>query len=268
MPRSGSTLQYNIVRLLLEDGQAGVGEGYVAPDQTRTNYVATDQLAGWASDSTYHLVKTHPVHPALPELLAAEGSKVCYIYRDLRDVAVSRRIAWGDKTAALFEGLDRSVAWYWELSALRDSYPDAVLWQRYERVMGDLRAAVRETALFLGVSADETTVDSIAEACDVETVKPQVDKARGQLQELLQDLRKRDPRLAGKLLHRLGRGNERAETIFREDKTLLSYNQISPFKGAVGGWREHLDPALATQITERYADWYAEAYATDSRSPS
>ena len=234
MPRSGSTLQYNALRMIVEQTGTGVAEGYAAPDETRTNYVSSERLVEWAADETLHLIKSHSVHPNLLSLSSAGRTKACYIFRDLRDVAVSRRVAWGDAGDVLFEGLDRSVGWYWEMRAIQAAHPDAVLWQDYAEVIGDLPESVGALARFLEVPLPANVVDEIVSSCTVEAVKPQVEARKRDLQELIQSLRKRDPRLAGQLVQQLGRGRDRAEMVFRDAHTLVSYNQISPFKGAVG----------------------------------
>lgn len=166
----------------------------------------------------------------------------------------------GDAGDMLYEGLDRSVGWYWEMRAIQDAHPDAVLWQEYAEVIGDLPKSVGALARFVDVPLLGSVVDEIVSSCTVEAVKPQVDAHKRDLQQLIKSLRKREPRLAGQLLQQLGRGRDRAEMMFREARTLLSYNHISPFKGAVGIWKAHLDAETAQTIVTRYGDWYQDAY--------
>ena len=47
MPRAGSTLQYNVLRLILERSSTGTTEGFAAADASRTSYVAIEQLLEW-----------------------------------------------------------------------------------------------------------------------------------------------------------------------------------------------------------------------------
>ena len=98
----------------------------------------------------------------------------------------------------------------------------------------------------------------VAAACSVEAVKPLVDRGKAQLRTLLQELRTKDPKLAGTYLQMIGRGGDRASMVFREDRTLIAYNQISPHLGAVGTWKTRLDEETQRTIVDRYADWYAD----------
>jgi hypothetical protein len=93
MPRSGSTLQFNVIRMLLAVYDMGGPElsGLERPAGAKS---WPDALVDWARDDRYHLVKTHSVHPSTRDLLAEGNIRVFYIFRDLRDVGVSMRIAW------------------------------------------------------------------------------------------------------------------------------------------------------------------------------
>ena len=71
MPRAGSTLQYNVARCLVEKASVGQAEAFVTTDKAHPRRIDTAQLAEWAEDSLWHVVKTHEVFDALPALLSA-----------------------------------------------------------------------------------------------------------------------------------------------------------------------------------------------------
>ena len=235
-----------------------------ALSSSRAQFVEDKTLQEWAMDERWHLVKTHEVLTLVPTLLEGGRTKVAYIFRDLRDVAVSRKVAWGDKNERLYAGIDQSLERYWQLKGYRESYPSQVLWWRYRDVYEDLASGVREAAAFLGMGLPDRKLDEIASACTVERIKPLVDRGKAQLQDVVQKLRQQDPKLAANYLRMLGRGGERAEFVFRDDRTLLAYNQVSHNMGANDVWRTNLDAEMALAIRERYSDWYADAFPEDT----
>ena len=78
-------------------GADGSTHGYIQFNPVHNQFVPTEQLAEWAAATDYHIVKLHGVHPDLDELLRTGRTWVLYIYRDLRDVAVSRQRFHGEK---------------------------------------------------------------------------------------------------------------------------------------------------------------------------
>ncbi len=263
MPRAGSTLQYNMIRALLKRSDTGDAEGLISPEPGGERFVGIEQLVEWANDIPYHLVKIHKIHPHLTALLDDDRTTVCYIFRDLRDVAVSRMMVWGDKGDALLAGLDEAVRRYWALRQLRDEHPSQFLWQRYRDVVDDLLGATRQAAACFNIELAAAVLGEIAAECSVESVKPRVDQHRAELQSFVQTLKERDPKLAGKLVHRLGRGADPPASSFLDDQSLLTYAHISPYKGAVGTWRDHLDEDMSQTILERYRDWFEDASGAD-----
>ena len=152
MGRGGSTLQYNLVRSLLDATVGCVTHGYIAQSEGHNHFVPLDELFGWATACEHHVVKIHNVHPDLRSLVQEGRTSVCYIYRDLRDVAVSRQVAFGEKGEILLAALRESEGQYYELRDLRAEFSDHFLWHRYEDTTHDLVGAVDDAAKLLALA--------------------------------------------------------------------------------------------------------------------
>ena len=222
MPRSGSTLQYNVVAGLVDAAGAGTAGGGIED----TGGTAED-LRTVAATDTMLVYKTHDVLPhVVPWLERGEsGVFVCYIFRDLRDVAVSVREKHGPNDAEMFGLLDRAVAAYDTLVPLRES--PHVLWQRYEDVIADPRTATLEAADLLGLTR-RAVEHSIAQAAPSE-------------------------------VRQIRRGMRDGSFSAADPDTHIHWNHVSRFGGASGVWRRELPKPLLATITDRYADWFASA---------
>jgi len=184
-----------------------------------------------------------------------DGVRICYIHRDLRDVAVSLRTMQGGDDDNILHLLDAAVLAYGELKRVRHS--PYVLWQRYEDVVADVLGATEEMARFLKVALPAETIDKIAADSAIDGASKVMDKIRGLLDA---DLKHADP---GEVRRVRKAMRERSLTL-RDPVTLIHWNHISRHRGASGVWRTELPAQLADTIVERYAEWFADAgYATD-----
>ncbi len=253
MGRGGSTLQYNLTRRLVERCDAGVAHGYMVDGPTHAQHVAHETVCAWARDSQLHVTKAHEPHSLLGDLMEAGAARVCYIYRDLRDVALSRRTAFGERGDRLLSIIADHVEWHDELSRVRDQHPNAVVWQRYETVTADLPGAVREIAAALGLDPDDDVVRAVDAECGMAASQRTVDQNRKAVEETVEALREENPRLAGKFLRLIGRGGQRQQ-LTQHGADLLHHNHISQHQGA-SAWRDHLDAATRDAIETRFGGW-------------
>jgi hypothetical protein len=212
-------------------------------------------LYAWSLDDDLHVVKMHDVASRLGGFLAEGSVRVCYIYRDLRDVAASAKRALGHRGDALIRVIADSVSHFERLAELRAEFPDAVLWQRYEDVYGDLRAAIGDTARFLGVSDDSQTVEDVHDRCSLDAAAAISDSAHGRLNDYVARLRERDPKVAAEFLQELRRTGGTETRVWRDPDWLLHYNHISRDKGAPGAWVNSLSANEATAIHTAFGDW-------------
>lgn len=255
MPRSGSTLQYNVVRCLVDRAGRGVGHGFNSVHAGHAANPGEHALYEWSRDADLHVLKMHEVIPSLEALLADGSAKVCYIYRDLRDAAASTKRALGHRGPALLSILTDAVKHYDILHALRGKHPGGILWQRYEDVYADLRAAIAETATFLDLPDDPETVDAVHDECSIAAADKIAATAREELERYVTTLRESDPYAAAVYLQDLRRTGGMETRIWRHPEWLLHYNHISRDKGAPGAWTRALTQSEAASIHERFGAW-------------
>lgn len=252
MKRSGSTLQYNLARNLVESADSLEG-GYIlsmAPEQRSKLF---DE---YAADTKLCVVKSHTMPPEAASL-PAEQVRFCYIYRDIRDVAVSIRAKGGLTGEKLLAYLDTCIDDYHEIIQV-----DSLLKQKYEDVMADTPTAIRELADFLAVPVDDQLVQRINEQCSIETaLSKQKPSLRSSVRAILVRLSRA---VGGKdglrkwgaprwLLRRMHLPRPKIDS-----RTELHADHISKDKGACGLWRTSLPKKDIEVISQRYADWLAE----------
>ena len=270
MQRSGSTLQYNLARVVVERAGAGCG-------QTESGTRFKDRPPSWdeLADSSERFV-FHCQHDMrrffVGEVEYADGDRIAalgregrlfllHIHRDIRDACVSMHRKSGLPVEQLTRRLDSSVDCYWNVQ--RHVGEPWVLVQRYETVVGDLRAAVAAVADFIQVPCDASRLDEIAAECSV---------ARSE--EVIARLRRRldSHGLGTAASENLGVNRERhfgqfGTTAFeqrtavglQDDSTLYHFNHVSPDRGVPGVWRTALSSDEIAILNDRFGDWLRHA---------
>lgn len=248
MNRSGSTLQYNLVRGLLEETGRGQAEGFILPEQL-PNYVAQFQL--WGEDSAFHVVKSHILPPTT--MMTPNNLYVCYIFRDIRQVAASYKRVWQTEGDKLLAELDKAISNYRAVQQL----PTHLLNQRYELVTTDLPAAIQQLATFLALAPSPQMIAKIGRECSAENMQ----KVSGRLARRLQFqtwLR----RTIRRLLRRLGLRSlwlkMKPEVDPAGKRGIDSQTLLHPEHLSGRDTPTTLTPAELSRITARYADWLRE----------
>jgi len=259
MPRAGSTLQYNIARCLVEKGGLGQAEAFITADKDHAKRIEKARLTGWATDDPWHVAKTHEVFDALPELLDGGRTRVLYVYRDLRDVAVSIKRAFAATGDELMRRVVEGVEWYERLDALRSSHPTCFLWVRYEDMYADLPSAIQATADFLHLNASDAVLGAVHAECRIETAENMTRAAKRELARVITGLRKQSPERANAFAAQVRHAG------WAVQESLLHHHHISSRHGEPGGWRELLPEDEAGLIAERFREWLvAGGYAVDT----
>jgi hypothetical protein len=231
MIRSGSTLQYNMARGLVERTLSGAGEGFYTSKEIG---VQRQKMADWAADKSSHVVKTHELHPLLREMELEKSASFLYIYRDIRDVAVSVKHKFGHKGDELIKAIDKALKTFEEMSAVK-----TVLWQRYESVIGNVPAAVMELAKFIGVPAGGEVIEDVSQECSLESAV----QVSGVFAKSMSGR-------VGRILRRL-----RPSLGAYDKRTLLHADHISKNLGGIGVWRKELSAQEKEMIISRYGLW-------------
>ena len=219
-------------------------------------WLSTTEAVGWAQDAErIHVAKGRIYTNDLPGV--HNGTiRICYIYRDIRDVAASMKERWGDSGDALLAKLDQEVTTYGVAHETA-----SVLVQRYEDVISDTAAAVREIGDYLGLKPVDDTVAAIVDECSLDELE-QVSSSRALRFSsavalgLIRFKRKLPPPLNRKCGLR--------KRVFKiapkqDERTLIGSRHISSTRGASGQWRLELDEAEQAAIESRYEQWLVTA---------
>ncbi|MEO2006645.1 MAG: hypothetical protein ABGY41_21410, partial [Candidatus Poribacteria bacterium] len=251
MVRSGSTLQYNRARVVVEQLGVGCGRAGLQAAVRRGAVPAYDDgsLAStdFATDAWTYVSHSHYLDAGFVDVQdAAEagrrgGLKVLYVHRDLRDVVASMKRAWSMDWAACCDILDR-VEENYDFTR-RHLHTDWVFVQRYEGLVRNLPRAVDGITVALGIELPRGMSARVARECSVARAEEVTRGLRTQMVE------NRDA-LFG------------ADSLIRERMaglvTNMHYNHISPTRGASGVWRAQLTSDEVEQATRRCGQWMAE----------
>lgn len=240
MFRSGSTLQYNLVRHLVERTGAGMAHGFFDQDKLVEESASLTEYA--FDDKNLHVIKVHDVPKIVDDKSCQDKVKVIYIFRDLRDVAVSIKQFGGFDDCLsnrLIEILDDAVETFHHIRQISNP-----LIQRYEILMSDKMGGLESISDFLSVSANRDELESIVLSCSMKNMKRSSYRAR-MYKKILES------RL-GPILKRL---NIIKKTY--DSQTLLHGNHISSTQGK-SVWREILTSDEVEFIVDRYRDWFEE----------
>lgn len=257
MPRSGSTYQYNLARMVVRAAGLGVAHSYLDPgfnDMPGDGWPA-EVFQEWIDDDAHHVVKMHEAHPVAVDALSDGHVRLLYIHRDIRDVAASLKRVRHRKADSLLERVERAVTLYYTFRDIRDAAPDYVLWQRYEEAVLEPEEATRQVAEFVGASLSDSAIADIAQECSVDSAKKRCDTAQQQVVARFQEIRRQDPAAAQVWLRQVQQG----QRIVQDTEFLLPHNHVSSRKGAPGQWRDTLSEYELRSLMERYADWFEEA---------
>ena len=255
MLRSGSTLQYNIARLLVDLSGVGAGEGYFA--ETTPGKISS-KMHQWGSSEKLHVVKTHELYPEAETMMGDGRAKICYIHRDIRDVAASARRKFNHEWNYLLSLLDSSIATYYRLRKM-----DQVLWQKYEMVVADISTSTMEMAHFLNISPARNIVTAIASECSIDNIESVAKSWENNISyRLKENFRKLC--FLKPLLVKSGVPKGILEKISRamlphDGKTLLHADHISSTRGDSGVWKSIFDEKEQDILTCRYHQWLNDA---------
>ena len=232
MIRSGSTLQYNLVKNVLEVSKQGQGEGFFS----RKKLASMDEtLSSWDQDTKWHVIKTHEPPPDWENDAGRRHYRYFYIYRDLRDVAVSAKNKFGWEDEELLSALDRAIGVFNHMHSF-----DNVLWQKYEDVINTSSAAVNEIGSSFGLSLSSEVVNSIADQCSLERTEKII------------------ANLKNSLIFKIAKSLKLAKFFFKQydSSTLLHGDHISSNRGAPGTWKTNLSADEIDKIQEIHKDWF------------
>jgi hypothetical protein len=227
MPRSGSTLQFQLTAHLVE--WAGLGERveWVRPEEFPRLRSKYSGRAGWK------VFKSHACTREIRAEFDLHNAKGVYVYRDVRDVVVSRMRKRDQTFNVLWQGggLDNLLSGFDRWTSIH-----GVLVSRYEDMVVQPAGEVDRIARHLGIRIRRDECENVASQY---TVAQQFQRIR-------------EAEAAGRLEDRDG---------FRYDpKSNLHVNHIR--SGKSGEWRHVLTHTQVALIEERAKRWLlANGYA-------
>jgi hypothetical protein len=224
MPRSGSTLQFQITAKLVEDSGLGKRVEWCLPKdfpRLRNKY------------SNYKKMKVFKSHVATDEIIeefVKHNAVGVYIFRDIRDVVVShmRKYLTDFREILKIKFINKWINNYYKWINL-----DKVLVSKYETVFSDLAAEVKRISNHLGLVLNEQQCLEIAAEFALSKQLDRIEKFKTTLspQDLNENGVKYDPH------------------------SLLHTDHIH--SGKIGAWKEYLTEK-EVQIIERKAEKWLE----------
>lgn len=254
MYRAGSTLQYNLVSSLVTQTQPSEIIGWIWPEQLKDMGA---ELQRWAIDPQLYVIKTHMLPPDIEPMLTNGSAKMCYVYRDIRDVAVSVKRKFKKEGDDLYELLDKAIATYFVVKQL-----PGVVWQRYEEMMADLYREIDKLSKELNLDASPQVMQQVAQQWSVE----------GTHQAIQQLQRKRQLKIKLRAGLRRLKSEKLVERLIKQynpdfswdriydTKHLLHVDHIASTKKLVGNWKTELTADEVATLVERYQDYLADAH--------
>ena len=229
MPRSGSTLQFQLTAHLVEHAGLGSRVEWVRPNEFPSLRDKHAAARGWK------VFKTHACTPEIRAELEAGNAKGVYVFRDIRDVLVSRMKKAGVAFDHLWEGrfLDRALTGFDAWTSI-----EAVLVSRYEEMVADVPGEVGRIAAHLGIAVARDECERMASEYTLARQRERIRKAKA----------------TGRLQRVPGRG--------------VSYDPVSNLhvdhirSGRSGEWRTVFARAEVAMIEDRTKEWLvANKYA-------
>jgi hypothetical protein len=253
MIRSGSTLQYNLARSLVENIGIGTGSGYY---DDKLYVFDEEQLNNWINTEGYYVIKSHALIPRI-ERIANKGQnnrvKICYIFRDIRDVAVSAKAKWRYKdNDSLLISLDKAIQTYYSMKEISN-----VFFQKYEDLVSNIYGGIKSLSNFIELSPDGELIDKVVKECSLENMHSIAKNTKINLSRIsLILLKSKTPPKIKSLLKKFIRTQQ---IIKFDSQTLLHPDHISENRGVIGIWRTALNEHEKVILTRRYKKWLIEA---------
>lgn len=223
MIRSGSTVQYQIAKRLVEENLGGTAVGFLDVAEIDQRL---DVLEAEPSTRFPCVVKSHVCTPGIASRIGRGDAIAFYTYRDIRDVVVSGCRNFGISLESFLSGrlIDQTIGegYLWTSSP-------TVHASSFESLMADMPSWIAGMAERMGIAdLPRERFEEIAAAHSLERQRERIGKA----------------------------DHVDLHGYSVDPETLLHKNHIG--EAAVGGWREKLAPAQVRKIEEMAGDWMAD----------
>lgn len=165
MQRSGSTVQYQIAKHLIEAASAGKALGWF-PDEEHANLA--DRFAG---DNSLHLIKSHNKTDFLKERIRNNDALIIYSHRNILDVISSLKKKY--KISFTENDLKNTVLRIKQTHLDWMQYED-ILIQKYDDILNHLDICIKEIADFIGIDAPPEELQTMASKLSLDAQKDSI----------------------------------------------------------------------------------------------
>ena len=229
MPRSGSTVQFQLTAHLVEHAGLGSRVEWVRPEEFPALRAKCAATRGWK------VFKTHRCTPEMRAEFDAGNAKGVYVFRDVRDVLASRMRKAGVTFDHLWESrfLEQVLTGFDRWTSIA-----AVLVSRYEEMVADVPGEVGRIAAHLGIAVAPDECERVASEYTVARQRERIRQAE----------------VTGRLQRLPGR------SVLYDPVSNLHVDHIR--SGQSGEWRTVFTRAQVAMIEDRAKEWLlANKYA-------
>ena len=231
MPRSGSTLQSNIAKSLLEASKRGSRVDWAIDWQNNI-----DNIKEMSKSEEIYLLKSHWVTDEILNLSRDLNIRYLISYRDVRDVAVSMMIKFDYSFKKAKKRIAKAIDNIQRIRVLGENY---YLEQPYPILKDKLDVAIKDVNDFLNLGVKESIRIDIENELSIDNLYNLCKKRKMPFSTLFR-----------KVIFLL-----RLRFPFANEKYMLHANHISKHKGRQGVWQENLSKQQAEELQETFSDW-------------
>lgn len=233
MPRSASTLQFNIAWKVAEAARIGRREEWrSAPNWDK----ARSELGEMAESDVSHVIKSHQPPDSIIRLAeTTDRVRFIYVHRDIRDVVVSMKVRFQYTLSRAIQRISESI----ELERWLTRNPaGSVLVQDYETLLTALPTAVQEVSQFLNADLNAEEIGEISGQLDI---KVAYKKSRAKTPRF-EHWRRRANILLGR------------KVAFADDELMLHPEHVSTHRGEIGIWKNALTAEDLSTVERHFAE--------------
>lgn len=226
MMRSGSTLQYQIVKEIVEMNEIGLGLGYF------NNNDLIKTLSAFHNDNTTYVVKIHHYFE-LPTGLSKNDFKFIYSFRDIRDVVVSLMNFEQKEFINIF---NQFRFYQLQVQHYRWLKKNGIYISKYEDFVLDIPREIINISSFLNIDISESSIKRLSKKLSISQQEHQIVNS--------QTIEKYD--------------------CTYSPETLLHKNHIN--SGEIGQWKDQLSNFQIASVEYSWKDWLLQNNYSLNRS--
>ena len=254
MKRSGSTLQFNISRLLLESQKNISNLGEV---KSNLLDLTLEQIS---QNDESQILKVHdPDYAILDKLLLNKKNKVLYTYRDLRSVFASMKLRSNISVDEFITDMKLHLKLFSKLKTDK-----RILFQKYEIFFNNNIKNIEEISEFLEIkNKDEKLFQDISNNLDNlnKFTKSNLLNLKKLITIIYRIVIKITPKTLINLIKYIIPLNNLTsffKKIIHDQETLMDFDHFSSTKGSIDAWKSILTDHEIQKIEAQFGDWLKE----------